>query len=239
MARALASCHRFFIVELLLASSSVAENLLYIDLLWRSSRYKGIAPTLDTLLSTMAQLLEQLSYLPSFRDTPNISSLEYLPCRNTPSSSVMPGRHREVTKGSFPLTPPSQVQAVSRRMPWERNKHEGKVAGSLSASLLGGVNHAGRDFFWSEKAEKKGQPLPLWILLLTGPIPLCSSLLRPKEGLLALWFLAPGSGELLPPSGAQVSRKGRSPAFIREPDPVGEQRSAYASTSTLSFLALS
>ncbi len=43
---------------------------------------------------------------------------------------------------------------------------------SLSASLPGCVNHAGRGFFWSEKAEKKGQPLTLWILLLTGSIPL-------------------------------------------------------------------
>ncbi len=53
-----------------------------------------------------------------------------------------------------------------------RSTHEGKVAVSLSASLPGCVNHAGRGFFWSEKAEKKGQPLTLWILLLTGSIPL-------------------------------------------------------------------
>jgi hypothetical protein len=53
-----------------------------------------------------------------------------------------------------------------------RSKYEGKVAVSRSASLPGGVNHAGRGFFWSEKAEKKGQPLTLWVLLLTGSIPL-------------------------------------------------------------------
>jgi len=51
-----------------------------------------------------------------------------------------------------------------------RSKHEGKVDGSRLASLLGCVNHAGRGFFWSEKTEKKGQPLTLWVLLLTGSI---------------------------------------------------------------------
>jgi hypothetical protein len=36
-----------------------------------------------------------------------------------------------------------------------RSKHEGKVAVSLSVSLPGGVNHAWREVFWSEKTEKK------------------------------------------------------------------------------------
>jgi hypothetical protein len=67
-----------------------------------------------------------------------------------------------------------------------RSTYEGKVAVSRSALLEGWVNRAGRGFFWSEKAEDKGQLLTLWVLLLTARFPLCFSLLRPKEGLLAL-----------------------------------------------------
>jgi hypothetical protein len=43
-----------------------------------------------------------------------------------------------------------------------RSTHAGKAGVSLSASLPGGVTHAGRSVFWSDHAEKKGQfPLGL------------------------------------------------------------------------------
>lgn len=42
-----------------------------------------------------------------------------------------------------------------------RSTHEGKVGVSLSASLSGRVSHTGRGFFWSDHAEKQGQPLSL------------------------------------------------------------------------------
>jgi hypothetical protein len=51
-----------------------------------------------------------------------------------------------------------------------RSTHGGKAGVSLSASLSGGVSHAGRSVFWSDHAEKKGQPL--------SPSGSCSSLLN-------------------------------------------------------------
>lgn len=70
----------------------------------------------------------------------------------------------------------------------------GKVGVALSASLSGGVTHAGRRVFWSGHAENKGlSPLGL------APPSLNSScvllFVRPKEGLLALWWSFIRSGE--------------------------------------------
>ncbi len=43
-----------------------------------------------------------------------------------------------------------------------RSTHEGKAGLALSASLSGGVTHAGRSVFWSDHAENKGlSPLGL------------------------------------------------------------------------------
>jgi hypothetical protein len=53
-----------------------------------------------------------------------------------------------------------------------RSTHAGKAEVSLSASLPGGVTHAGRSVFWSDYAEKKGQSLTLCVLLPTSSIPL-------------------------------------------------------------------
>ncbi len=102
--------------------------------------------------------------------------------------------HGGITKGSFPLTHPSQVHAISRRMPARGGAHKKEKSLALGQCHCREVSTR-QGFFWSAKIEKKGRPLTLWVLLLTGSILLCFSLLRPKEGLLALWFLAFGSGE--------------------------------------------
>ncbi len=57
----------------------------------------------------------------------------------------------------------------------------------------------GGELFWSDHAENKGQPLTLWVLLLTAQFPWCFALLRPKAGLLALWFLVSRSHETKKP----------------------------------------
>src|SRR6266496_5218879 len=98
---------------------------------------------------------------------------------------VIQGPHGGVTFAGFLLTKLSQFHPVSTRMSYPiegRSTHEGKVAVSRSASLPGGVNHAWRGFFWSEKTEKKGQPLTFWVLLLTGSILLVFFSSSPQRG---------------------------------------------------------
>jgi len=59
-----------------------------------------------------------------------------------------------------------------------RSTQKGKAAGSRSVSLPRGVNQVG--FLLEREDREKSRPLTLWLLLLTGSIPLCFSLLRPK-----------------------------------------------------------
>jgi len=61
-----------------------------------------------------------------------------------------------------------------------RSTQKGKVAGSRSVSLPRGVNQVG--FLLEREDREKSRPLTLWLLLLTGSIPLCFALLRPKGG---------------------------------------------------------
>ena len=99
--------------------------------------------------------------------------------------SVIQGPHEGVTFAGFLLTKRSQFHPASTRLSYPiegRSTHEGKVAVSWSASLPGGINHAWRGFFWSEKTEKKGQPLTFWVLLLTGSILLVFFSSSPQRG---------------------------------------------------------
>ncbi len=61
------------------------------------------------------------------------------------------------------------------------------------STMQGGVSSGVR------KQRKKANLSPYGSCSSLAQFPLCSSLLRPKEGLLALWFLAPGSRETQKP----------------------------------------
>jgi hypothetical protein len=112
---------------------------------------------------------------------------------------VIQGPHGGVTFAGFLLTKLSQFHPVSTRMSYPiegRSTHEGKVAVSRSASLPGGVNQAWRGgSSGARRQRKKASRLPSRSCSSLAPFCLCSSLLCPREGLLVLWFLAPGSGE--------------------------------------------
>jgi hypothetical protein len=110
--------------------------------------------------------------------------------------SVIQGPHGGVTKGGFLITHPSQVHAVSRRMPWKGGAHMREKSLSLGqhhcrdgSTRQGGVSSGAR------RQRTKANLSPSGSCPSLAQFHLCAPLLRPKEGLLALWFLAPGPPE--------------------------------------------
>ncbi len=72
-----------------------------------------------------------------------------------------------------------------------RSTQAGKAGVALSASLSGGVTHAG---FLLERSRREHRPISSGSCSSLAHFLVCASLL-PKEGLLALWLLAAGSHE--------------------------------------------
>ncbi len=73
-----------------------------------------------------------------------------------------------------------------------RSTQAGKAGVSPSASLSGGVTHAG---FHLLRSRREHRPISSGSCSSRAQFLVCASLLRPKEGLLALWLLASGSHE--------------------------------------------
>jgi hypothetical protein len=75
-----------------------------------------------------------------------------------------------------------------------RSKHAGKSR-CRSDSVTAGRCQPSRVSSGARRQRKKADLLPFGSCSSLAQFPLCSSLLHPKEGLHALWFLAFGSGE--------------------------------------------
>jgi hypothetical protein len=109
-------------------------------------------------------------------------------------ASIIQGSHGGITKGSISITHSSQVHAVSRCTPWKGGAHLREKSLSLGQRHYreapirhGGVSSGAR------RQRTKTNLSPSGSCSSLAQFPLCAPLLRRKGGLLALWFLVPGS----------------------------------------------
>jgi hypothetical protein len=112
------------------------------------------------------------------------------------AESVIQRPHGEVTKGGFPITHPSQVHAVSRHMPWKGGANMREQSMALVSVTAGMCQPCRAGFLLEREGREKrptSHPLGLAPHWLNSPCVLLFA--RPKEGLLALWFLASRSHE--------------------------------------------